>query len=354
MLVDEATITVRSGSGGRGCVSFRREKYVPRGGPDGGTGGRGGSVFLEGDSSLSTLLDISRRSLYAAEDGRPGGGNNKSGRNGKDLTLRLPLGTVVREALETVPRARWPLLGELLKASEPLVVARGGRGGRGNASFATATYQAPREAEEGEPAEERKLYLELKLMADVGLVGLPNAGKSTLLSRISAATPKIAAYPFTTLEPHLGIVEAGDFRRLVFADVPGIIEGAHAGHGLGIEFLRHLERTRVLVHLVSVESLSVAAAAAAYRTVEAELYQHSRVLAEKPRLLAASKLDLLPPEEGERFAADLGRLLQVDVLPLSAVTGLGVKALVSAVLRLVDGESPASPSPSGTPGLAPR
>src|SRR5688572_22548566 len=238
MFLDEAVITVRSGSGGDGCVSFRREKYIPRGGPDGGDGGRGGSVILRADRNLGTLLDLSRKATYRADDGKKGGGNNRAGRNAPDLIVPVPVGTVVREALAERSPREGSLLGDLLEDGQELVVARGGKGGRGNKAFATPTRQVPREAEEGRPGDERKLYLELKLIADVGLVGLPNAGKSTLLSRLSRATPKIADYPFTTLTPNLGIAEVGDYRRIVIADIPGLIEGAHTGHGLGIEFLR--------------------------------------------------------------------------------------------------------------------
>jgi GTP-binding protein len=335
MFLDEAVITVRSGAGGDGCVSFRREKYIPRGGPDGGDGGRGGSVFLQGRSDLTTLIDISRRAVHRAEDGKPGGGNNRAGRNARDLVIGVPVGTVVREILPDIPPREGPVLGDLLVEGQRLRVARGGKGGRGNKAFATATHQVPREREEGTPGEERKLYLELKLIADVGLTGLPNAGKSTLLSRLSRATPKIADYPFTTLNPHLGIVELGDHERLVFADIPGLIEGAHRGAGLGIDFLRHVERTSILVHLVSCESGSAERMAADYRTVEAELASHSESLAAKPRLVAASKLDLLLPEEGEALVMALSREIGAEVLPLSAVTGRGVPELLTAAHRLL-------------------
>jgi GTP-binding protein len=336
MFLDEAFITIRSGAGGDGCASFRREKYVPRGGPDGGDGGRGGSVRLRADRSLTTLLDISRKRLHRAGAGQNGSGNNRAGRNGRDLTLDLPVGTTVRKVIPGTPEREGPLLGDLLAHEETLLVARGGKGGRGNKAFATPTHQVPREAEEGGPGEEVRLYLELKLIADVGLIGLPNAGKSTLLSRLSRATPKIAPYPFTTLEPHLGIAEIGDYRRLVFADIPGLIAGAHQGHGLGIEFLRHVERTSVLVHLVSVEAATAERMAADYRTVEAELAAYSTALAAKPRLAVASKLDLFPAADHARLLAELAAELGIEVLPLSAVTGLGVEALLQAASRLLD------------------
>jgi GTP-binding protein len=343
MFLDEAIITVRSGAGGNGCVSFRREKYIPRGGPDGGDGGSGGSVCLQANRNLITLGDISRQSLYRAEDGRPGRGNNSSGRNAKSLTIEAPVGTVVRKILPDRPPREGLLLGELLHDGDRLLLARGGKGGRGNKAFATSTHQVPREAEEGRPFEENHLYLELKLLADVGLIGLPNAGKSTLLSRVSAARPKIADYPFTTLTPHLGIVDAGNYRQVVFADIPGLIEGAHEGAGLGIEFLRHVDRTRALVHLVSVEAPTIESMVSNYRTVEDELAHYSGKLQAKPRLVVASKMDLLPPEEREKSIEKLSAAIGVPVLPLSAATGLGVRELVVAAVRLLseapDGEN---------------
>jgi GTP-binding protein len=335
MFLDEAIITVRSGAGGDGCVSFRREKYIPRGGPDGGDGGHGGSVLLRACQGLSTLGDISRKPLWVAPDGSPGRGNNCRGRDGEDLTIDVPTGTLVRVVEPGRSPREGPLLGDLVKDRDELLAARGGRGGRGNKSFATATHQVPREREEGGAPEERSLYLELKLLADVGLVGLPNAGKSTLLSRVSAARPKIAAYPFTTLSPYLGLVETGEYRRFVFADIPGLIEGAHQGVGLGIDFLRHVERTRVLVHLVSVESLSLERMVEDYRAVEKELSCYARDLASKPRWVAASKVDLLEDHERERLTRELSRKLGVPVHPLSAVSGMGVQELVSGVMALL-------------------
>jgi GTP-binding protein len=355
MFLDEATILVRSGAGGPGCATFRREKYAPRGGPDGGDGGRGGDVVLRADAGLTTLTDVSRRSIYRAEGGMKGRGANRAGRDGKDLVIKVPVGTVVRESVRGLEPRGGPLVGELLIDQEELVVARGGRGGRGNTRFATSTRQAPRFAEEGGPAEERHLYLELKLLADVGLIGLPNAGKSTLLARVSAATPKIADYPFTTLHPNLGLADLGDYRRLVLADIPGLIEGAHHGQGLGIDFLRHIERTRVLVQLVSAEEVlsagpppprreAVASLARNYRTVEEELRQYSPELAEKPRLVALSKVDLLPPEEREPLARALSRTLKRPVRAISGSTGEGVvellKELVEQVQRAREAELP--------------
>jgi GTP-binding protein len=337
MFLDEATISVQSGRGGKGCVSFRREKYIPRGGPDGGDGGDGGSIYLQADRDLTTLSDIAQRTQYWAGDGRHGGGNNRSGRQGQDLTIQVPVGTIVRDVTTDIPPREAPVLGELLEHGAVLLVARGGKGGRGNKAFATSTHQVPREWEPGGAGEERKLYLELQLLADVGLIGLPNAGKSTLLSRVSRATPKIADYPFTTLKPNLGIVEIADHQRLVLADIPGLIEGAHRGAGLGTEFLRHIERTSVLVHLVSVESGSVESMASDYRTVEAELALHSPALAAKKKLVVASKIDVLPPEDRESCASALAALLQLPVLAVSGVTGEGLKELLARAYQLVRG-----------------
>lgn len=355
MFLDEAVITVRSGSGGDGCVSFRREKYIPRGGPDGGDGGRGGSIYLRANRDLTTLADLSRQTFYVAGNGARGSGNNKSGRSAEDLELEVPAGTLVREVVAGSPPREGPVLGELVEHGGRLLVARGGRGGYGNKHFATSTRQAPREAEDGQPGEERKLYFELKLLADVGLVGLPNAGKSTLLSRISAATPKIADYPFTTLQPNLGIAEVGgdtgdvvsggagtsprrsrwEAARLVVADIPGLIEGAHRGAGLGIEFLRHVERTQVLVHLVSVEAGSTERFVEDLHTVENELSSHSATLRAKPRIIVLTKLDVLPPEERQPAVAAFSAALGQRVLGISAATGEGVRALLVAAQHLV-------------------
>ncbi|MBN1421807.1 MAG: GTPase ObgE [Planctomycetes bacterium] len=335
MFVDRAQIIVRSGRGGDGCVAFRREKYVPRGGPDGGDGGCGGTVTLRASHQLATLLDVARRASYRAEDGRPGGGKNRTGRSGADLVIEVPCGTLVRRADDGV------LLGDLAADGAELVVARGGRGGRGNRSFATATHQTPRECEPGEPGEEIRLDLELKLIADVGLVGLPNAGKSTLLSRVSSARPKVAEYPFTTLSPHLGIAELDLERRLVIADLPGLIEGAHLGVGLGIEFLKHIERTRVLVHLVAAGGGDADALARDYGAIVAELQAYSHELDRKPRLVCLSKSDLLPPEEAERLARGLSDRIGAPVRTISGVTGAGLRDLLerlwAGVRRARDG-----------------
>lgn len=287
MFLDHAVIEVAAGRGGEGAVSFRRAAYIPLGGPDGGDGGKGGDVVLEMDPQMSTLLDYRYRQSYRAPSGQKGSGSNKSGRGGEDLVLRVPPGTVALDA------DTGELLGELIHPGERLVVASGGRGGRGNAQFATATNQAPRYAQPGEEGEERRLELELKLIADVGLVGEPNAGKSTFLAAVSAATPKIADYPFTTLTPNLGVVQLSGGRSFVIADIPGIIEGAHEGRGLGHQFLRHIERTRTLALLIPGDDLDPQET---YDRLRAELRSYSEELAEKPFCVIFSKADLLPPD----------------------------------------------------------
>ncbi|MBI4584597.1 MAG: GTPase ObgE [Planctomycetes bacterium] len=345
MFIDEAFILVRSGAGGKGCISFRRENYVPRGGPEGGDGGKGGNVILLADPQLATLVDVSRRSVYEAEKGRGGSGANRTGRQGGDLVLAVPAGTMVREVLPGRDPRQGPILADLSRPGQRLLVARGGKGGRGNRAFATPVIQAPRIAEEGGPAEEKKLYLELKLLADVGLVGLPNAGKSTLLSRISAATPKIAAYPFTTLHPNLGLAEIGGWNRLVFADIPGLIEGAHLGRGLGTEFLRHLERTKALAHLISVEEPELEALEKKFRIIETELASFNEALSRKPRLVVLSKCDLLPEAEAERLVERFREATGVPVFGLSAVTGMGIEEFLHAMEAMVKERRPTiSPS----------
>ncbi len=330
MFVDHAEIHVIGGKGGDGCVSFRREKFVPRGGPDGGDGGDGGSVILEVDPKLSTLLDLTQRQQFVAKNGKPGRGKNCRGANGADLVLRVPPGTIVKDARTGL------IIRDMTTPGLRLVVAKGGKGGKGNKRFATAENQTPREAEPGEPGEERRLELELKLIADVGLVGLPNAGKSTLLSRVSAAHPKIASYPFTTLTPQLGIVDAGDYRRFVMADLPGLIEGAHEGLGLGDEFLRHIERTRILAHLVDIAPLAGPSPAEAYRVIRKELETYSQDLARKPEIIVANKIDLCDAsEEIERLRAETGR----EVVPISAATGRGIAALLNRLLEMLSDDA---------------
>ena len=287
MFVDRAVIHVQAGTGGSGAEAFRREKGVPRGGPSGGDGGKGGDVIMVSDPQLTTLLDLTRRRRYKAERGQHGEGSNRTGRDGVAVVIRVPPGTVVRD-METDE-----FLGEFLEAGDRLVVARGGRGGRGNARFATSTHQAPRRWEPGAEGEERNVVLELKLIADVGLVGQPNAGKSTLLAAISEAHPKVADYPFTTLTPNLGVVQLPDFRSFVVADIPGIIEGAHQGRGLGLQFLRHIERTRTLAFLIPVD---VEDPQLEYDQLREEVRNYSEELARTPHCVVVTKTDLLPPE----------------------------------------------------------
>lgn len=328
MFYDKAKIYVKGGDGGNGCVAFRREKYVPDGGPWGGDGGRGGNVVLVGDEGLRTLVDFRYQRHYKAERGRHGMGKNMHGRSGRDLELRVPVGTVVREA-ET-----GRFIGDITAHRQTLVVARGGRGGRGNARFATMFNKAPKMAEKGEPAEEFWLTLELKLLADVGLVGLPNAGKSSLISKISAARPKVADYPFTTIVPNLGMVKAGEGRSFVVADIPGLIEGAHAGAGLGHEFLRHVERTRVLVHLVDMSGLAGRNPVKDFHMVNRELALYNPKLTGKPMLVAPNKMDM--PGAGESFALfkkELGD--SYEIYPISALTGEGVHNLVTRLGQLL-------------------
>ncbi|HUF90345.1 MAG TPA: GTPase ObgE [Gemmatimonadota bacterium] len=312
--IDEAVIDVEAGHGGSGVVSFRREKYVPRGGPDGGNGGKGGDVILEVDDNLSTLQDFRYRTRYKAGRGEHGSGSNRTGAEGEDVVLRVPPGTLVKEP------SSGQLLADLTRPGERFVVARGGRGGRGNAFFVRATRQAPRHAQEGEPGESRRILLELKLLADVGLVGSPNAGKSTLLSRVSAARPKIADYPFTTLTPNLGVVAPDAERSFVMADIPGLVEGASEGRGLGSRFLRHVERTRVLCFLIDVLTPDPRAE---YEGLKAELGARSPRLLELPRVVAWSKADLAEPPAGVEFAdADATHVI-------SSVSGRGLDALVA-------------------------
>ncbi len=326
MFVDEADIHVKGGDGGPGCVSFRREKFVPHGGPDGGDGGDGGGVYLVAREGVDTLMDLKGRRHWEAERGRHGQGKNMHGRRGKDVVIEVPRGTLVYD-LET-----GILLKDLVEADRPVCIAAGGKGGKGNKHFASSTHQTPREHEPGRPGEERWLRLELKLIADVGLVGLPNAGKSTLLSRLSRARPKVADYPFTTLDPQLGIVELPGWRRMVMADLPGLIEGAHEGKGLGDTFLKHIERTRVLVHLVDVMG-TPGDPVEHYRSIRHELTKYSRVLAEKPELVVASKMDLTDAEDAaDLLEEELGR----EVLRISSATGQGLEAVLDRLWEMVE------------------
>src|SRR6201993_3832706 len=342
MFVDEATIRVKAGDGGNGCLAFRREKFVPRGGPSGGDGGKGGDVIMESSERHNTLVHFRFNPEYKAERGRHGEGSNKTGREGESVVLKVPVGTIVYDE-ETGDKV-W----DFSRPDERIVIAHGGRGGRGNARFATSTHQAPREHEDGRPGEERVFRLELKLLADVGLVGYPNVGKSTLISRISAARPKIADYPFTTLEPNLGVVLVGDKKNeisFVVADIPGLIEGAHEGAGLGTQFLRHIERTRLLVHLVDVsDSSGRPDPVKDYDVISNELESFGAGLEKKPVLVAASKIDVVNQDK----LAKLRRYCKKNNLPLypiSAVTGEGIEKLKFAMAEKVEAlreESPQS------------
>jgi len=331
MFIDEVVITVRSGSGGDGIVHFRREKYVPRGGPDGGDGGRGGDVILEATPMLNTLSQFRHQTHFSAENGRRGGRNNMTGRSAQDLVIQVPRGTIVYD------NRTGKVLGDLVSAGQQLVVARGGRGGRGNARFANSRDQAPRQAEHGEPGEELELRLELKLIADIGIVGAPNAGKSTLLSALTSAKPKIAPYPFTTLEPNLGVATLDEDTSLVLADIPGLIEGAHRGVGLGADFLRHIQRTRVLIHLL--DGLAEDPVLD-YIQINSELVLFDPRLKEKPQIVALNKMDL--PEVQQRWQDIQKRLKKLGLqgenqpMAISAATGLNVKELLYRAARRLD------------------
>jgi GTP-binding protein len=337
MFYDKARIYVKGGDGGNGCVAMRREKYVPEGGPWGGDGGRGGDVVFQADEGLRTLVDFRYKRHYKAERGKHGEGKNRCGLSADDLVVRLPVGTVIRDA------DTGELLADLVRNGQRVVVARGGRGGRGNAHFATPNNKAPRMAEKGEPGEERWLSLELKLLADVGLVGFPNAGKSTLISKVSAAKPKIANYPFTTITPNLGVVRVDDGRSFVMADIPGLIEGAHEGAGLGHEFLRHVERTRLLIHVVDAAGSEGRDPVEDFKVTNRELLLYNPVIGARPQIIAANKMDLPGAEE------NLARLKKAygnnyEIFPISAATGSGLDPLIYKVAAVLD-ELPVVPTP---------
>jgi len=336
MFIDEAKIRVKAGDGGNGCMAFRREKYVPRGGPSGGDGGHGGDIWMESSERHNTLVHFRFNPEYKAERGRHGEGSKKTGRDGEGIVLKVPVGTIVYDE-DTGEKVH-----DFSRPDERVVIARGGRGGRGNAQFATSTHQAPREHEEGRPGEERNFRLELKLLADVGLVGYPNVGKSTLISVISAARPKVADYPFTTLEPNLGVVLAGDKGKeesFVVADIPGLIEGAHSGSGLGTQFLRHIERTRLLVHMVDVsDSSGRADVVKDVEVIRGELASFGAGLAgleDKPTLMVASKIDVANPEKLKKLKQWATRK-KLKLYPISAVTGEGIEKLKYAMAEEVD------------------
>ena len=325
MFIDQATIVIKSGKGGNGCISFRREKFIPKGGPDGGTGGRGGHVIIRADRQLTTLMDFHYKRHYRAYNGEHGKGANRTGRDADDIMLRVPCGTVIKD------EATGETIADLVENKDEIVIAKGGKGGKGNAEFATSTNQAPRRAEQGREGDEKTISLELKLLADVGLVGFPNAGKSTLISVISAAKPKIADYPFTTLVPNLGIVHYGEYKSFVVADMPGLIENAHLGKGLGTLFLRHIERTSVLVMMIDcLDDIKTQ-----YKTLQHELKSHNEAMLKKPQIVVITKMDLADDELKKKIKKlKFGRS---PVIPISAVSGEGLKELLDALWKKVHG-----------------
>ncbi|MGB5992770.1 MAG: GTPase ObgE [Desulfobacterales bacterium] len=326
--IDEAIITVQSGDGGKGCLSFRREKFIPRGGPDGGDGGKGGDIILSTTSRKRTLYQFRFQRHFKAKNGAHGQGKKKTGKNGLNLTIELPPGTLVIDA------DTGHLIKDLVDSGETFVILKGGRGGQGNTRFKTSTHRTPRFAQPGEPGETRTLKLELKLLADVGIIGLPNAGKSTLIAAISSARPKIANYPFTTLTPSLGVVQTDWAEPFVVADIPGLIKGAHQGTGLGIKFLRHIERTRILVHLIDVSSIDPDDPLKEYHTINQELVMYDEKLVQKPQIVVLNKLDL----PGVRKAAEIfqSALKDKKVFLISALTGQGLEQLKSQIVQLLD------------------
>jgi GTP-binding protein len=328
--IDEAKIYVKAGDGGRGCVSFRREKYVPRGGPDGGDGGNGADVIMIARRNMTSLLDYRYQRHYKAKRGVHGKGKDQHGKNAEDLLIPVPLGTMIKDFESGA------FYGDLTEDGQTLVIARSGKGGRGNARFVTATNQAPKEAEPGVPGQEKTLKLELKLLADVGLLGFPNAGKSTLISRVSAARPKIADYPFTTLVPNLGVVSYGDGATFILADIPGLIEGAHEGAGLGIQFLRHIERTKILIHLLDLSPMTQRNPIEDYEAMNRELKSYNEELSKTPQIVALNKIDITEAREEletiEKHFSELG----IKTFPISSATGEGTKELVWEVAKQVE------------------
>ena len=326
--VDETVITVQSGDGGSGCVSFRREKHVPRGGPDGGDGGKGGDVILKATSRKRTLYDFHFKRQFKAKNGGPGQGKQKTGRSGDDIVIEIPPGTIVTDVDSE------QVLTDLIEPDDTFIAAAGGRGGQGNARFKTATNRAPRFAQPGESGQTLTLKLELKLLADVGIIGLPNAGKSTLIRSISSAKPKTGAYPFTTLTPNLGVVQTGWGEPFVVADIPGLIAGAHKGAGLGIQFLRHIERTRILIHMIDASTIDLQRPLESYEVINSELAHYSAQLAKKLQIIVLNKMDLENANEAAKAFED--RLTDEDVIKISAMEGSGLEALNTRILQLLE------------------
>jgi GTPase len=326
MFIDEAKITVKAGDGGHGCIAFRREKFVPRGGPSGGDGGHGGDIYLIADPHENTLLKFRYNHTFRAERGRHGEGSNRHGRTGEHLEIRVPVGTAVHDD------QTGELIHDFIEPGERVLIAKGGRGGHGNAHFASSSNRAPSKAQDGGPGEEKTLRLELKLLADVGLVGYPNVGKSTLISRISAARPKIADYPFTTLEPQLGVVSFDMDKSFVVADIPGLIEGAHLGHGLGIQFLRHIERTRLLLHLIDVSGASERDPVDEFHAINSELAEHNPDLPKKPKIIVATKMDVADPKKVQKLTRWCKKN-DLELLKISSVTGEGLENLKRTVFE---------------------
>jgi len=328
--IDEAKIYVKAGDGGNGVVSFRREKFIPKGGPDGGDGGHGGNVCFEATTSLNTLLDFRYKKKYIAENGRPGEGNNRSGRSAPDLLIPVPVGTIIKDADTN------QVLADLVKEGERFVVAKGGKGGRGNAHFATPVRQTPRFAEKGTPGEEKNIILELKLLADVGLVGFPNAGKSTFLSAVTSAKPKIADYPFTTLTPNLGVVKIGDMKSFVVADIPGLIEGAHKGEGLGISFLKHVERTKIILHFIDLSLTSYKTPLRGFEVINKELELFNKELVKKPQIIVINKMDITEVRKRANRVALSFEKKGYKVFKVSSVTKEGVEELLYYVANFLE------------------
>src|SRR3989304_4046005 len=334
MFIDQAELEIKGGYGGDGAVTFRREKYVPKGGPSGGNGGKGGDVIIQAFSNLNTLLDFKYKRKYLAGDGAIGGSSLKDGKNGKDVLIKVPVGTIIKDFVGVHAFGKsHKILADLDGEGKSIIIAKGGKGGKGNSNFATSTNQAPRYAEEGKKGESKKIILELKLIADVGIVGFPNAGKSTLISVISSAKPKISDYPFTTLEPNLGIVYYKDYKNFTVADIPGIIEGAHEGKGLGLRFLRHIERTKILLSMIEVTSDNIERD---YKILLNELKQYSKKLAERKKIIALSKSDLLDKKSLEKMTKQKLFRAKIPITSISSATNEGIQELLDKIWELLE------------------